>query len=130
MIQQLKALGEPTRLSLAIRLSRREWGAMELVNALKVSQPSLSRHVRILREARLIRERRDGRNSFYSLLDNDLAQAVILLAQGLPLASVVVMAEGTKNQRINIDKSKVSSQKTDKGDEGEPQSPSIEEWLL
>lgn len=134
LLRQLKAMGEPTRLSLTIRLALREWGGIELLGAMKISQPSLSRHLRILREARLIRERREGRNSYYSLVDNDLAQAVVLLAQGIPLDRAATPPPPSKDKHIQINKSKVllnhTVEGTDKGDEGEPQSPSIEEWLL
>ena len=128
LIQQLRALAEPSRLSLIIRLSSREWGGAELLEAMKISQPSLSRHVRILREAGLIRERREGRNVYYQLKNNDLAEGVISLAQGLPM--VGSQETEKKNLQINIDKSIDTTKPAKNEEDSDPKSGSIEEWLL
>ena len=39
----------------------------ELADHFDVSRPAISRHLRVLRDARLVRERRDGRNRIYEL---------------------------------------------------------------
>ena len=130
LIQQLKALGEPTRLSLAVRVARREWGGGELLEALNVSQPSLSRHVRILREAGLLRERRDGRNVYYRLLDSNLAHAVVAVALGerVSVGSPTAAATVKKHKLIDMNRSVIPERA--KEEEEEPKSSDIEEWLL
>jgi DNA-binding transcriptional ArsR family regulator len=62
-----QALGDPTRLALLeeLRGGARNVGA--LVAALGCPQPKVSRHLRALREAGLVRDRREGRNVVYVL---------------------------------------------------------------
>jgi len=122
LVAQLKALGEPTRLGLCQRLSRREWGGTELLAETGVSQPNLSRHLRILREAGLVTERREGRRAYFRLENTELAAAVMRLASGLslglptsPIYSHINMNQETSN-RVDPPPAAASS--------------SIEEWLL
>ncbi len=71
MIEQtarvLKALGEPTRLKIIRFLSERELCICELVAILDMSQPRVSQHVKVLKQAGLIKERRVKQNSYLSL---------------------------------------------------------------
>ena len=39
----------------------------DLVSGFRVSRPAISRHLRVLRSARLVRERREGRQRIYQL---------------------------------------------------------------
>jgi len=39
----------------------------ELAEHFDVSRPAISKHLRVLRDARLVRERREGRNRIYEL---------------------------------------------------------------
>ena len=48
------------------RLRRRPHGVTELARALSVSQPAASQHLRVLRRARLVRDRKDGTRRIYS----------------------------------------------------------------
>jgi DNA-binding transcriptional ArsR family regulator len=61
----LAALADPTRRSLYERLRRREHAVGELAKVLRVSQPAVSQHLRVLRRARLVRERRAGTRHYY-----------------------------------------------------------------
>ncbi len=57
------ALADPTRRQVLDLLSRRERAAGELGAVFpSVSQPGMSRHLRVLREAGLVRVREDGRH--------------------------------------------------------------------
>jgi len=71
MIEQsarvLKSLGEPTRLKIIRFLSERELCICELVAILDMSQPRVSQHVKVLKQAGLIKERRVKQNSYLSL---------------------------------------------------------------
>ncbi|MES2304261.1 MAG: metalloregulator ArsR/SmtB family transcription factor [Gemmatimonadota bacterium] len=62
-----RALSDPTRLAIIARLRSGEVAAGDIAAPFQVSRPAISRHIRVLRRARLVRERRDGRNRFYSL---------------------------------------------------------------
>lgn len=55
-----KALGDPTRHLITQVLSHQELAVNELVEALNVPQSTVSRHLRVLREAGLVSDRREG----------------------------------------------------------------------
>jgi len=63
----LKALSDPTRREILRLLSRGEQSAGELASLFEMTKPSMSHHFSVLREADLIRSRRDGQQIFYSL---------------------------------------------------------------
>jgi DNA-binding transcriptional ArsR family regulator len=69
----LTALADPTRRSLYERLRRREQAVGELAKALRVSQPAVSQHLRVLRQARLVHERRAGTRHYYRAAPQGLA---------------------------------------------------------
>jgi DNA-binding transcriptional ArsR family regulator len=62
----LAALADPTRRALYERVRRRPRAVGELARSLSVSQPAVSQHLRVLRQARLVRERREGTRHYYS----------------------------------------------------------------
>lgn len=69
------ALADPTRRQVLDLLTRRERAAGELGRAFPaMSQPGLSRHLRVLREAGLVGVRRDHRHRYYSLRTERLAE--------------------------------------------------------
>jgi len=69
------ALAAPTRRQVLDLLSRRERLAGELGRAFpQISQPGMSRHLRVLREAGLVQVRREQRNRIYSLRSERLAE--------------------------------------------------------
>lgn len=68
------ALSDPTRRQVLDLLSRRERTAGELGSAFpSVSQPGMSRHLRVLRETGLVKVRREDRHRVYSLRSEGLA---------------------------------------------------------
>ena len=54
------ALGDPTRRAILSRLEGGEVTVMELAEPFAMSQPAISRHLRVLEEAGLITRRREG----------------------------------------------------------------------
>src|SRR5436190_20964454 len=62
-----RALADPTRRAVLEYLAGRPHGVNELVDHFDVTRPAISKHLRILREARVVRERREGRNRIYEL---------------------------------------------------------------
>ena len=70
-----EAVAEPTRRRVLDLLVARERSAGELVAAFpELSQPAVSRHLRILRESRLVDVHPDGARRLYSLRPNALAE--------------------------------------------------------
>lgn len=72
------ALADPTRRKLYSRLRQRPHAVGELATHLRVSQPAVSQHLAVLRRARLVRSRRDGRRVIYRA---DVAGLAVLRAQ-------------------------------------------------
>ena len=81
-VAQLKAMGESNRLDLFLRLAGGETGGSDLLRSTGLSQPSLSRHLRVLREAGVIVERWAGRNAYYRLSDEPLALSLVGILGG------------------------------------------------
>ena len=75
-----RALGDRTRLAIVARLRSGEAAAGDIASGFRVSRPAVSRHIRVLRKARLVIERREGRNRVYSLNPEPLAQVDAWLA--------------------------------------------------
>jgi len=69
------ALSEPLRLQVLDLLRTRELCVCDLCEAITVSQSKLSFHLKVLKEADLVRSRQEGRWIYYSL---NLPQFVVL----------------------------------------------------
>lgn len=63
----LDALGDPTRRAVLEVVRRGERPVGEIARRLPVSRPAVSQHLRVLKEARLVRDRRDGNRRLYSV---------------------------------------------------------------
>ena len=73
------ALAEPTRQRIVELLAKRERSAGEIAKACKASAPAISQHLKVLREAKLVRVRVDAQRRIYQLNPkgvNDIAQWV------------------------------------------------------
>jgi DNA-binding transcriptional ArsR family regulator len=71
-----KALSDPTRREILRILSHGERTAGELAEPFEMTKPSLSHHFAVLKEAELIRSRREGQQIYYSL-DTTVAEDVL-----------------------------------------------------
>ncbi len=69
----LVALADPTRRKLYERLRRRPHTVGELAQLARISQPGVSQHLRVLRRARLVSDRRDGVRRYYRASPEGLA---------------------------------------------------------
>jgi DNA-binding transcriptional ArsR family regulator len=63
--QTLAALADPTRRAIFERLRRTPRTVGELARLSKLSQPGVSQHLRVLREARLVTHAQEGTRRFY-----------------------------------------------------------------
>lgn len=61
------ALSDPTRLAILERLARGEAGVTELAADFPLSQPAISRHLKVLASAGLVRRRAEGTRRLYRL---------------------------------------------------------------
>jgi DNA-binding transcriptional ArsR family regulator len=62
-----QALADPTRRAVLDLLRRGSQPAGQIAEAFPLSRPAISRHLRLLRRARLVQERREGRHRVYQL---------------------------------------------------------------
>src|SRR5262252_1966706 len=62
-----QALADPTRRAVLDLLRRGSQPAGQIASAFPVSRPAISKHLRLLRRAHLVREHREGRNRVYQL---------------------------------------------------------------
>jgi DNA-binding transcriptional ArsR family regulator/uncharacterized protein YndB with AHSA1/START domain len=63
----IAALADPTRRAVFERLRRGPKPVVEIARGLPVSRPAVSQHLRVLKHAGLVRERREGTRHFYSV---------------------------------------------------------------
>ena len=69
----LKAISDPKRLRIVDMLSCGELCACKILEAFHITQPTLSHDMKVLLEAGIVRDRREGKNIFYSLDKERLA---------------------------------------------------------
>lgn len=67
-----KIFGDTTRLKILFALSEGEATVTELTERVKMNQPAVSHQLRILKQSRLARVRRVGKNSYYSFDDEHI----------------------------------------------------------
>ncbi len=72
----LRALANPHRLAIVLELGRGPRCVHELVDALGISQPLASQHLRVLKAIHLVRPERRGREIAYSLGDEHVSHIV------------------------------------------------------
>jgi DNA-binding transcriptional ArsR family regulator len=70
----LAALADPTRRTVLETLRHGPLAVGELAAGLPVSRPAVSQHLRVLKRAGLVRERRVGTRNFYSVDGDGLAE--------------------------------------------------------
>ena len=91
-----QALADPKRILILYSLGEGPKCVNELVDALNTPQPTVSRHLKVLRERRLVAAERDGANIRYSLVDDRVIDALEELRAVLlgTLAQQVELAQG------------------------------------
>jgi ArsR family transcriptional regulator, zinc-responsive transcriptional repressor len=72
----LKVLSAPARLAIVAELAGQPRYVHELAERLEMSQPLVSHHLRVLRDARLVGVERHGREAVYSLADRHAGHIV------------------------------------------------------
>ena len=88
--QICSGLADTNRILLLYTLAERPHSVGELADALEMSQPTVSRHLKILKERGLVCAEREGQQVVYALADSRVIQALDLLR--------AVMGERLENQ--------------------------------
>jgi DNA-binding transcriptional ArsR family regulator len=73
LAETFKALSDPTRVRIVSLLAEAELCVCDLAAALEMSQSAVSHQLRSLRDLRLVRWRREGRQIYYTLDDEHVA---------------------------------------------------------
>ena len=81
--QFCQALADPTRIMLLYTLAEGPRNVGELATELKLSQPNVSRHLKVLRERGMAVATREGANVVYSLADKRVLKALDLMREVL-----------------------------------------------
>lgn len=76
-----KALADETRQKIMKLCCCQELTVTEIVDALDVSQPTVSHHLKILKNAGLVASRRDGKEIYYTLNQERLAAGCCQVAE-------------------------------------------------
>jgi len=95
LLNVFKALSEETRLRIIKLLEHGELCVCDIVAALDMIQPKVSFHLAVLKEAGLIKDRRQGKWIHYSIDDSDLFRRFLLLSTLERISGESVM-EGSK----------------------------------
>lgn len=75
-----KVLGDNTRIRLLALLTQQEMCVTDIATTLGMGQSAISHQLRVLRNARLVKFRKDGKEAWYSLDDEHVVK---LMTQGL-----------------------------------------------
>ena len=71
---RFKALADPTRVAIVNRLATGECCVCDLNAAFDLSQPTISHHLRVLRDAGLVEATRRGTSAYYRLAEEQVQQ--------------------------------------------------------
>lgn len=80
LAELFKVFGDSTRIRILFMLFEAEICVCDIAEALNVSQSAVSHQLRILRQSRLVKSRREGKTVFYSLADEHVRT---IIAQGM-----------------------------------------------
>ena len=80
LAELFKIFGDSTRIRILFVLFEAEVCVCDLAAALNMTQSAISHQLRILKQSRLVKSRREGKSVFYSLDDEHVAT---ILAQGM-----------------------------------------------
>ena len=72
----LSVLGESARLSIVVYLMDKPASVGEITEFLGMSQPAISHHLRLLKDARILRAEKKGKQVYYSLNDNHVKDII------------------------------------------------------
>ena len=107
LLSQLRAAAEPTRLRLLALCARGAFCVTEMCTVLGQSQPRLSRHLKLLTEARLLERIPEGANAYFQVpAQADLVR--VILAR-LPEEEPVLQADRRQAARIAAERARTAS---------------------
>jgi ArsR family transcriptional regulator len=106
LLSIFKALSDETRLRIVKLLEHGELCVCYLVAAVDMSQPKVSFHLKVLKEAGLVKDRREGKWMHYRLDESDLFRRLIFLS----------VADRVKDAEIEADYARLAAFMTARGE--------------
>jgi len=80
LTELFKMLGDPTRVRILMALEQSPLCVQDIAAQLSMTPSAISHQLRLLKQARLVRSRREGRNIEYAMDDDHIA---VLFRQGM-----------------------------------------------
>lgn len=80
LAELFKVFGDSTRIRILYRLFSGGYGVNELAESLNLTQSAVSHQLKLLKQARLVRARREGKSMIYALADDHVST---MIGQGL-----------------------------------------------
>ena len=80
LAELFKVFGDSTRIRILYKLSDKEICVQEIADSLGMTQSAISHQLKILKQSKLIKSRRDGKSILYSLADDHVRS---IINQGL-----------------------------------------------
>ncbi|MFL7839683.1 MAG: ArsR/SmtB family transcription factor [Candidatus Promineifilaceae bacterium] len=93
-----QALGDPKRILIMFELNKNPRNVSELAHDLDIPQPTVSRHLRVLRQRSLVISERDGASVYYHLADPrmiDILNQMRLVLRGALARQASVLSDNT-----------------------------------
>lgn len=79
---KFRALSHPARVKLVEDLMEKECCVGEMQRCLSISQPNVSQHLKVLKDAGIIQGRREKTRICYSIADDNVQKALVLFLKG------------------------------------------------
>jgi ArsR family transcriptional regulator len=98
LLNVFKALSEETRLRILKLLEKGELCVCDIVAAMGMSQPKVSFHLNVLKEAGFLKDRKQGRWTHYRLDDSDFFRRFLLMSV---LEKISAEAVAEDKERLN-----------------------------
>lgn len=83
VVERLRALADETRIGLLLRLREGPANVAALARALEAAQPSVSKHLAVLKAAGLVGCTREGTQSVYAIADDSIWDLCSVLCDGV-----------------------------------------------
>jgi DNA-binding transcriptional ArsR family regulator len=78
LTETFRLLADPTRLKIILALNISEMCVCDLASLLEVSRSAVSHQLRLLRNRKLVKYRRQGKSTYYSLIDEHISGLIDL----------------------------------------------------
>jgi DNA-binding transcriptional ArsR family regulator len=97
----LQTLGDANRLRIVSFIGRESRAVSEIVSAIRLSQPLVSHHLRVLREQGILVTRREGPFIYYQLTDQRVFEALHLLSEIVRITGPSASAGPSRRRRAS-----------------------------